>query len=214
VITSSSVEATVTEANLLVFEGCDLLDVGGPYEVLLTANRVAQETDQAPPFRVRTVSVDGRPVRAFGGLTLQPEGTAQPGPGLFLVPGAIDLGPPLADTQLMQTILRCGHAADLAVSVCTGSLLLAEAGLLRGVSATTHHADVGLLAERIGDDRALSDVRWVDAGHVVTSAGLSSGIAMALHLVARLVSLELATSVAHRLEYEWRPAAGVTVLAP
>ncbi len=201
----------MTEAQLLLFEECDLLDVGGPYEVLLTANRMIEAAGGAAPFSVRTVTADGQQVRAFGGLTLGPHEAARPGPGLFLVPGAIDLASALDDPGVMDTIRRCGEAADLLVSVCTGSLLLAAAGLLEGLPATTHHEDVGLLAERIGEDRVLTDVRWVDAGRVVTSAGLSSGIAMALHLVAREISVGFAADVAARLDYDWRPDAGTVV---
>lgn len=204
---------TVTEVQLLVFEGCDLLDLGGPYEVLLTANRETAGGGPAQPFAVRTVSADGGAVRAYGGIGLEPAGPATPAGGIFLVPGAIDLEPVLGDAQVMDAIRRCGDAADLVASVCTGSLLLGAAGLLEGIPATTHHEDLHLLGEHIGHHNVRDDVRWVDAGGVVTAGGLSSGIAMALHLVARYTTPERAAAVAHRLEYDWDPDAGVTLVA-
>ena len=204
----------MTEVQLLVFEACDLLDLGGPYEVLLTANRETLGDGPAQPFDVRTVSADGAAVRAYGGLGLEPTGPATPAGGIFLVPGAIDLTPALGDPRVLEVIRRCGDAADLVASVCTGSILLGAAGLLEGVEATTHHEDLHLLAAYIGKDRVHGDVRWVDAGNVVTAGGLSSGIAMALHLVARYTSSERAAAVADRLEYDWDPDAGVTLVAP
>ena len=205
--------ATVTEVQLLVFESCDLLDLGGPYEVFLTANRVTEGGGPPHPFAVRTVSADGAAVGSYGGLGLLPDGPAEPSPGVFLVPGAIDLQPALDDPQVMETIRRCGEASDLLASVCTGSILLAAAGLLDGTPATTHHQDLPLLADRIGKERVHPDVRWVDAGSVVTAGGLSSGIAMALHLVERFTSPERAAAVARRIEYDWDPGAGVTLVA-
>lgn len=203
----------MTLVQLLVFEGCDLLDVGGPYEVLLTANRVPDGGGDPHPFDVRTVSAEGAGVTAYGGLVLQPDRVAEPGPGIFLVPGAIDLQPALDDPAVMDAIRRCGTAADLLASVCTGSLLLAAAGLLEGAAATTHHEDLGELGERLGGAQVVSDVRWVDAGRIVTAGGLSSGIAMALHLVARWTTPARAAAVAQRLEYAWDPDSGVTRLA-
>lgn len=194
---------------LLLFDGCDLLDVGGPYEVMLTANRIQEAAGASAPFAVRTVSLDGGPVRAYGGLQLTPDAALAPGPGVFVVPGAIDV--PDGDTALLAAIRAGAQAADLVASVCTGSLLLAAADVLDGVPATTHHLDVGRLAEWLDDHLAVAGTRWVDAGRVVTAGGLASGIAMALHLVARLASPELARATAQRLEYPWSPDDGLTV---
>jgi transcriptional regulator GlxA family with amidase domain len=199
------------QTQLLLFEGCDLLDVGGPYEVLLTANRVAAEVGESTPFEVVTVSVTGDEVVAYGGMGLRPHRAATPDGDAFIVPGAIDLDPVLGDDDVMDAIRRCGGSAGLLASVCTGSILLAAAGLLEGTAATTHHQDVGLLGDRIGRDHVRTEVRWVDAGRVVTAGGLSSGIAMTLHLVARQTSTSFATTVAERIEYDWDPDGGVTV---
>lgn len=97
------------------------------------------------------------------------------------------------------------------LGVCTGAFLLAEAGVLRERAWTTHHEDVDDLAERVGADGARRGVRWVDTGRVVTAAGLSSGIAAALHVVERRHGRDLAVRTAVQIEYDWSPDAGVTL---
>lgn len=200
---------------LLVFEGADLLDVGGPYEVFLTATRLAVRAGHEAPFEV--VPVASRPGThvAYGGLGLQVDEMVGQRPSLdvFIVPGLIDLEAGIADLDLRDAI-RAGSAASTVVaSVCTGAILLAHAGLLDDVSAaTTHFEDLDSLAAVIGEDRVRRE-RWVDCGHVVTSGGLSSGMAMALHLVDRLAGRDLAMATARQLAYDWSPTDG-EVAAP
>jgi transcriptional regulator GlxA family with amidase domain len=92
-------------------------------------------------------------------------------------------------------------------SVCTGAFILGSLGLLSERAWTTHWEDVSALAERVGGDGA-EWVRWVDSGEVVTAGGLSSGIAMALHLVDRFEGRELALRTARQIEYQWDPDSG------
>jgi transcriptional regulator GlxA family with amidase domain len=97
----------------------------------------------------------------------------------------------------------------LVASVCTGAFILGELGLLDDRPWTTHWEDVDVLSPRVkGEGRP--GVRWVDSGRVVTSGGLSSGIAMALHLVERLAGRELAVRTARQIEYDWDPELGVS----
>lgn len=193
---------------LLLFDGVDLLDVGGPYEVFLTANRICVADGDPAPFDVSLVTPRPGRLAAYGGMVL--EASATPGPSeVFVVPGTIDVARAVADDGLLDAV-RTGAAAatDVVASVCTGALLLAHADVLDGAPATTHHEDLGELAGLIGDDR-IHSARWVDAGRVVTAGGLSSGLAMALHLVDRLVSRDLAVRTAARLAYDWDPSDGV-----
>jgi transcriptional regulator GlxA family with amidase domain len=194
---------------LLLFEGVDLLDVGGPYEVFLTASRLVARDGGEPPFEVVTLTADGGPVTAYGGLGLRPQAAvADSGPlDVVVVPGTIDVDAAVGDERLLAAIDGLAGATDLTASVCTGAFLLAAAGVLDGRPWTTHWEDVDLLAERIGERGAVRDVRWVDAGEVVTAGGLSSGIAMALHLVDRFAGRELAERTARQLDYDWRTAA-------
>lgn len=196
---------SLLRVTILLFEGCDAMDVVGPYEVLVTASRLAVRDGNPPPFDVRTASVDGEPVTAYGGLGLVPSGRlVGRNPDVLIVPGTIDLDAALANEAVIAAVAEVGAVADITASVCTGAFLLHAAGLLADRPATTHFEDVALLAARRGpqvDTR--DDVRWVDDGDVVTAGGLSSGIAMALHLVQRLAGEPLAQQTAKNLDYVW-----------
>lgn len=199
-----------TRIALLVFDHVDLLDVGGPYEVFLTANRLRERAGEPAPFEVTVVGTSST-VTAFGGLGLVPtHGIDEAGAiDVVVVPGAVDMDTVLADDAVREAVRRLAGTADVTASVCTGALLLATVGLLDDVAAaTTHHEDVPILADTIGD-RAVT-ARWADAGHVVTAGGLSSGIGMALHLVERLADRNLAVATAAQIEYQWDPDDGVT----
>ena len=198
---------------LLLYEGVDVIDTGGPYEVFLTASRLAQRAGDDPPFDVVTLTPDGRPVTAYGGLGLIPKAAAND-PDLaldaVLVPGTIDIDAASGDGELLAAVRTLTAGAALTTSVCTGAFLLAEVGLLAGRPWTTHWEDVDVLADRLGspgspDGGARRGVRWVDDGEVVTSAGLASGIAMALHLVDRFAGRDLAERTARQLDHPWLP---------
>jgi len=190
---------------ILMFEGCDLLDTGGPYEVFLTASRLAERKGEVRPFEVDMVTIDGKPVEAYGGLGLVP--TAPPEAletaDLIVVPGTIDLDAALADQALAAAIGKSADRNDAVIaSVCTGAFLLGAVGALEGQKWTTHWEDIDLLAET-NPDGAERGVRWVDNGRVVTGGALSSGIAMSLHLVSRMAGQGLAEQTALQLDYDW-----------
>jgi transcriptional regulator GlxA family with amidase domain len=191
---------------LLLYSGCDLLDVGGPYEVLLTANRLARRDGDGAPFSVVTVSGDGGWVTSHGGMGLRPTATVADlaRADVVVVPGAVDVAGVLRDGTLLDDVRDLTAAAGLVTSVCTGAFLLAATGRLVGRRATTHQEDLAALAARddVGEVVAAS---WVDAGDVITGGGLSDGLAMALHLVDRLTSRRLALATAAQLAYPWAP---------
>ncbi|MEM7093635.1 MAG: DJ-1/PfpI family protein [Actinomycetota bacterium] len=194
------------QVTILLFDGCDLLDAGGPYEVFLTASRLAARDGDAEPFRVDAVTLDDEPVKAYGGLGLTPTASAASldDADVVIVPGTIDLDTALANTPLLDAVARlAGRDGGVTASVCTGAFFLGETGALEGRPWTTHWEDIELLAGRIGSAAARRGVRWVDDGDVVTSGGLSSGIAMALHLVERFAGRDLAERTATQLDYEW-----------
>lgn len=197
---------------LLVFDEVDLLDVGGPYEVLLTANRLLARRGDDVAFEVEVVGTTRHAVTAYGGLGLRVDRTLAEADAfdVVVVPGVVELDAVLADAATTEALGDAVAAAQLVATVCTGSVLLARLGHLDDIAAaTTHHEDVPLLAEVL-DDRART-ARWVDAGAVVTSGGLSNGIAMALHLVERLTDRDLAIATAAQIEYDWDPDDGVVV---
>jgi transcriptional regulator GlxA family with amidase domain len=191
---------------IVVFEQVDLLDVGGPYEVFLTASRLVERDGGEPPFEVVTLGLTGAPVASYGGLRLTPQATlAQAGRlDVVVVPGAIRIDDVLADSELVGAVRRAAEDASVVASVCTGAFVLGALGVLEERAWTTHWEDVADLAGRVaGAGQAW--VRWVDAGEVVTAGGLSSGIAMALHLVERFAGRELALRTARQIEYDWDP---------
>ena len=199
-------QAETTRVAILLFEGCDLLDSGGPYEVFLTASRLAERDGQPRPFEVDMVTIDGEPVRAYGGLGLVPT-AGPPALGesdLIIVPGTIDLKAPLGDDALLSTITTAAARAEVTVaSVCTGAFLLGRVGLLEGRRWTTHWEDIEALGEQIGSDGATTGVRWVDSGAVVTGGALASGIALSLYLVERFAGEALAQRTTRQLDYAW-----------
>lgn len=192
---------------LLMFDGCDLLDVGGPYEVLLTANRLAARRGEPVPFEVVTVAPDDQVVVAYGGLGLQAQATlTEVGrPDVVVIPGLIDVEAGTGDTNLLQVVGELVARGRVAASVCTGAFLLAAVGALDGRPATTHHEDVHALVRRDDVGEVRTDVRWVDDGDVVTGAGLASGLALGLHLVDRFAGRDLAAATARQIEHPWDP---------
>jgi transcriptional regulator GlxA family with amidase domain len=192
---------------VLLFDDVDLLDVGGPYEVFLTASRLVARDGGDPPFEVVTISRTGAPVTAYGGLGLVPQAGVDDCGRLdvLVVPGTIDVESATDDQALVAAIGQLAADSDVTASVCTGAFLLATAGLLEDRPWTTHWEDIDLLARQLGAEGSVRGVHWVDDGDVVTAGGLSSGIAMALHLVDRFAGRELAERTARQIDYDWRP---------
>lgn len=197
---------------LVLYDDVDLLDVGGPYEVWLTANRLLARKSEDPLFELVTVSPGGEAVEAYGGMGLVPHTSfGALGPvDMLVVPGAVALDEVLERDDLQEAIRSALTSADVAVSVCVGSFFLGDAGLLHGRPWTTHWEDIQAQAERLGSGLG-ERARWVDSGDVVTAGGLSSGIAMALHVVERFGGRELAQATATQIDYDWDPDDGIVV---
>jgi transcriptional regulator GlxA family with amidase domain len=204
-------EHSAMNVGILVFDDVELLDRAGPYEVFTTAARVwARSQPPGTPalFAVTTIARRPGPVQARAGLRLQPDHGLADHPPLAcaIVPGGVvdaELGQP----ELMAWIAAQAQAARILASVCTGALLLAQAGVLDGLDATTHWEDLDALRRLRPAVRVHEGVRWVDQGAVVTAAGISAGIDMSLHLVQRLHSRDLALRTARQMAYDWRAAA-------
>jgi transcriptional regulator GlxA family with amidase domain len=189
---------------ILIFDGVEVLDFAGPFEVFsrvrLVAGAESRRTDEGAPFEVFTVARARAPVRATGGLEVVPRHAFADAPpiDLLVVPGGFGTRPLLADEEVLGWIRRAAAGARLVTSVCTGALLLAKAGLLEGRRATTHWAALDLLASLGADvDR---EARVVEDG-VISSAGVASGIDMAFRVVERLCGREVADETARYIEY-------------
>ena len=195
---------------IFLFPEVEVLDFAGPYEVFSVASRVAVRDGamREAPFRVTTIARSAAPVRARHGLQVVPDVTLESHPrlGLLIVPGAV-VPPSLGDGAALSWIAATAAQAEIAASVCTGAFLLAKAGLLDGHEATTHWADVAELRAAFPAVTVVERRTWIDQGHIVTSAGISAGIEMSLHLVARILGETVARATARQMEYRWPEAA-------
>ncbi|WP_430867829.1 GlxA family transcriptional regulator [Demequina aurantiaca] len=193
---------------ILLYDGFDLIDSGGPYEVFLTASRLAERDGDAALYEVVLISPVGEDVVAYGGMTVTGTMPAADAGTLhtLIVPGLVDIAAARANPAVGAAIAGLARSSATVASVCTGAFLLSDQGLLDGQPATTHWEDVALLAGegRIGE--GVEAVRWVDNGAVVTSGGLTSGIHMALHLVGRDFGVDVAKRTARQLEMDWNPS--------
>ncbi len=191
---------------IFVFPEVEVLDFAGPYEVFTTASRVfgRQTPGQPAPFEVFTVAASPLPIKARAGLPILPEFdfTNAPVIDLLLVPGGV-VNAEQAKPAVLEWIAGTAAQARLTASVCTGAFLLAAAGLLDGRSVTTHWEDIDDLQRDFPYLKVVADQRWVDTGDIVTSGGISAGIDMSLHLVARLAGRELAVRTARQMAYRW-----------
>lgn len=190
--------------SIFIFDEVEVLDFCGPFEVFSVTGR--QRDDH--PFEVRLVAETLQPVIARGGLSVNPHyGFASaPAADILLIPGGWGTRPLLHWPTVIEWIARQAEQASLVLSVCTGALLLGKAGLLDGLTVTTHWRALDLLQETAPGASVVEDRRFVDNGRVVTSAGISAGIDMSLHIVARLLGSAEAEETARYMQYDWRPA--------
>lgn len=187
---------------VLVFDDAEELDVVGPFEVL-----ASWAAHSALHPEVVTFSPDGGGVRCAKGLSLVPDtSAAEVGPLHVLVhPGGRGTRRLMVDADHLAWVRAVRATTPLMTSVCTGALVYAAAGLLAGRPATTHHGAVDELVRTDPSVLVDTEARFVDDGDVVTSAGVSAGIDMALHLVARLESAEAARTTRRDLQYDPAP---------
>jgi len=195
-----------TSVGIYVFRDVEVLDFAGPYEVFTTASRVFRRSNPTlpEPFEVFTIAREGGLVRARAGLVVHPDHglTDHPPIDLLLVPGGV-VTQELEQPAVIEWMARTAATTQLVASVCTGSFLLAQAGLLDGRTATTHWEDIPDMRAMFPAVRTVEQRRWVDEGAVVTSAGISAGIDMSLHLVERLAGRELALKTARQMDFDW-----------
>jgi transcriptional regulator GlxA family with amidase domain len=219
---------------LLAFDGMEALDFAGPFEVFTTASRVHGKliasnigadlvsTESAGPlFDVKCVARTLGPVQARAGLRVLPDAdfAAPLAADLLLVPGGV-VDAAMRCPATLAWVQRMHAASRVTASVCTGAFVLAAAGVLTDEPVTTHWEDQADLQQQFPQLRVQSGLRWVEAGlvegqpaRIVTSAGISAGMDMSLHLVAtmadhpmRALGLSghaLAERTALQMEYTW-----------
>jgi transcriptional regulator GlxA family with amidase domain len=191
------------QIGIVLFDGVEELDAIGPWEVL------SYWTHRHPEdgYAVFTLSPTDRMVRCAKGLKVQADHVLADAPAMdvLLHPGGRGARPLLHDAAHLAWVRRQRATVPLLTSVCTGSLVYAAAGLLAGRPATTHWSDLKELADLDPTIQLRPDDRFVDDGDIVTSAGISAGIDMSLHLVARLAGVERAREIRRGIQYDPQP---------
>jgi len=190
----------MTQIEIVLFEGVEELDFAGPWEVL--AAWATQYPDDG--VSVFTVADSTDLVQCAKGLKVAPDHTwdTAPAPDVLIVPGGSGVNAKLEDEAFLDRLRADADRGTLVTSVCTGALALAKAGLLRNRPATTWWGKLDRLAELEPTVEVRPDDRFVDSGEIITAAGVSAGIDMALHLVARLHSVERAREVRRYIQYD------------
>ena len=197
---------------IFIFDEVEVLDFAGPFEVFSVCGR---SSGNDIPFNVYTVA-EKSTVTARNNLMITPNFLLSncPKPDIFLIPGGGGYdanGTPFGSRRemdnpvLLNWIKEQNKTAELVLSVCTGSLILAKAGLLNGLSATTHHGAVETMREIAPSTKLLPEERWVDNGRIILSAGVSAGIDMSLYVISKLLGKSVADETARYMQYDhWK----------
>jgi transcriptional regulator GlxA family with amidase domain len=195
---------------IFIFNEVEVLDFAGPFEVFSIAGL---RTMAVPPFEVFTVA-QFETIQARNHLTIKPTYTLtnSPKPDILIIPGGGGLnadGTPFGSRREMNNpivlnwVKEKAASAKLVLSVCTGSLILAKAGLLNGLAATTHYKAIQGLKEISDQITVKENIRFVDNGTVITSAGISAGIDMSLYTIGKLLGKEAADETAKYMQYDY-----------
>ncbi|MDQ4070929.1 MAG: DJ-1/PfpI family protein [Actinomycetota bacterium] len=193
----------MTTVGVFLFPGVEELDFVGPWEVLRAWERVWPDDGQ----QVLLLAREEGTITCAMGMRVVPEVTWASAPPLdvLVYPGGQGTVAQLGDESIRTWVRDTARGGTLMTSVCTGALVFADAGLLDGRPATTHWASLDHLANLGRDIEVRPDDRFVDDGNVITSSGVSAGIDMALHLVARLATPDRAREVRRYIQYDPAP---------
>lgn len=188
---------------ILLFNDAEVLDFSGPFEVFTSANDAAGES----LFDVRFVAEDTEPVRARNDFRVLPHYSLEDAstPDILLVPGGNGSREALRNRDILDWIRAKAGEVELLLSVCTGALVLGEAGLLDGLRATTYHNAFDALQKHAPGATMVRNQKYVDNGDVILSAGVSAGIDMSFHVIEKLFDRDLAERTAQKIEYDWQP---------
>jgi putative intracellular protease/amidase len=186
---------TITVA-VLLFDGAEIIDYAGPWEVFGQAR-----------FNVFSVAETTEPMTAVFGQKIRADYSFanSPAANVLLVPGGSGARKAVDNPAIVKWVQQNAKTSKYVMSVCTGAFILAKAGLLDGLSATTVNGAIDRLAQVAAKTHVVSNQRYVDNGKVITTAGLSSGIDGALHLVSKIKGKGTAQATALYLEYQWDP---------
>ncbi|MCA1984634.1 DJ-1/PfpI family protein [Nocardioides nematodiphilus] len=194
----SIVERTV---GILAFDDMEVLDYAGPYEVFNVAGEVS-----GGAFRTYAIGVDAGSQVGRGGFTVVPPASIADTelPTILVVPGGAGTRPLLRRPEVLAWVTRAAEHAELVLSVCTGALVLAGAGVLAATRATTHHGAFDELGALMPEVEVVSGERFVqNSQRVWTSGGISAGIDLSLHIVGLLAGEDTRAAVVEEMEWLW-----------
>lgn len=186
---------------IYIYNKAEVLDFSGPFEVFSTASRLFEGSN---PYNVFLIGETEKNVAARGGYYVVPHFGFDNHPAIdvLIVVGG-DHTDEMNKPQVIEWIGQQAELASTVASVCTGAFLLAQAGVLTAQKVTTHWEDIDDLKRSFPRLDVVEGVRWVEAGKYLTSAGISAGIDMSLHLVERLCDKALAQRTARQMDYDW-----------
>lgn len=187
---------------ILLFNEVEVLDFAGPFEVF---SITTLHEHQDKPFCVHVLSEKGDMIRARNGLTIKPTHSIASTPELdiLIIPGGYGAEEiEIYNERLIDWIREQSAKVKILASVCTGSFLLAKAGLLDGKKATTHWMDIDRLAREYPQIIIQRGQKYVDEGSIITSAGISAGLDMSFHIIKKIFGSETAKATAKRMEYD------------
>lgn len=186
---------------IYIYDQAEVLDFSGPYEVFCTASRICPD---GTPFTTFLVSQTGDIVTARGGYRVVPDYGFHNHPAIDIpiIVGGVHTAE-MHKSPVITWIAEQAQTAPLIASVCTGAFLLAAAQVITTESVTTHWEDIADLRQQYPNLDVRENIRWVDAGNVVTSGGISAGIDMSLYLVSKVCGQALAQKTAKQMEFDW-----------
>lgn len=195
---------------IVVHEGVEILDFGGPAEVFQAASGFGRANGERA-FRVYTVAPNANTITSQGFIKVQPEFTVEnaPKPDIIVIPGG-NTGLVLDDPKFMAWAKQAVADAELTLTVCTGAFVLSRLGVLDGLDVTTFYGAIDGLRKATPNARVHDGRRFIDNGKYVTTAGVSAGIDGSLHVVARLLGKVVADQTAQYMEYRWTPESYMT----
>lgn len=187
---------------IYIYDEAEVLDFSGPFEVFSVASRFLDENEK---FNVFFVSEKNTVIKARGGFCVQSHYTFENCPSIdvLIVVGGVHTAE-VKNTNVTSWVAKVAKKAKLVTSVCTGAFILAQAEVLTSQKVTTHWEDIVDLEKDFPSLDVQKNVRWVDEGDIITSAGISAGIDMSLHLVSKIRSNDLAKQTAKQMDFDWK----------
>ncbi|MFX4209268.1 DJ-1/PfpI family protein [Aliarcobacter butzleri] len=191
---------------IFVFDDIEVLDFCGPFEVLsVTRLDESKRLESLSPFDVKLVAMTKDVIFTKGNMKIIPDFDFKTCPKLdiFIVPGGMGTRKLMYDERVLEFVNQKANEVELLTSVCTGSLILASAKLLDGVNATTHWKSLQRMEDEFKNVKVCKDKHYVEDGNIISSAGISAGIDMALYIVKRYFGENVSRATAKHMEYPY-----------